>query len=1082
MKDIFKRIDELPPNKRALLLKKVVLQQKQAQSAQTNLRGLSQNVAPLSFAQEQIWLLEQIKQGIAAYHVPLSLRLRGELRVPELERSLTTIIDRHESLRTTFELVAGKPMQIIAPSQPWTLSVIDLKDIPAEDRELALSSLAEREALRPFDLARGPLIRALLVRMDVQDHAMLIFIHHIVADGSSARLLWQELSILYPSFCANTPASLPEIALQYADFAIQQRSQNFMEKGLAYWQEQLEGVQPLELPTDYVRPPLQTFNGQHISLQMPLDLTQQMKQLAQSEQMTLFMALVGSFSLLLARYSGQNDITVGTPVTMRNDVRLEALIGLFVNTVVLRMQIPPTISCRAFLQRVRQLTLEAYQYQDTPLSKIIESVQPERDANRSPLFQTMFSLQSAQPGDPVLGDLQVSLLEYQNLTTKYDLSISVVDHPEGFLAIAEYNSDLFAPATMQTMLHHWQRILEEIVRDPAQSVWELPLLSSVEMSQVLFGWNNTAITWPSPLLHEMFESQVSRTPDARALLFEGKALTYQELNNYANQVARALLAREVGPETLVGLYIERSPEMIIGLLGILKAGAAYIPLDPTYPVQRLTFMIENAQLSLLLTTKALYADFFYLDVDLLCIDESGFLRSDISADNLHLDIVAANIAYVIYTSGSTGTPKGIAISHQALHNFGHSMLKLFSLTTDDTLLAVTSLSFDISILEIFVPLVQGATVHIAAQDAVADGARLLSLLEQEGAQASIMQATPVTWQLLLSHGWSGQRNLKMVCGGEALPPVLAQALLAQSEELWNMYGPTETTVWSTAACLKEKTTSISIGTPIGNTSIYILDSYLQPVPIGVTGEFWIGGTGLARGYLGQPDLTADRFRPNPFSEQGGERIYRTGDLARYRMDGSIECLGRIDHQVKIRGFRIELNEIETILLQYPDVQACVVTLRKEHQDQARIIAYLKLQPEASLVLNDLYSHLQYYLPAYMLPAAIAVLDEFPLTPNKKIDRHRLPTTDITFFEQRGEYIAPTTELEEQLVQIWREVLGIEKIGIHDDFFALGGDSLSSIYMISKLHEIGISVQPKHLHNVRTVAQLAELVGTFSESE
>lgn len=1072
--DIFKRIDGLSPQKRTLLLRKMGTRQNQALPQIVHTSSPSQNTAPLSFAQEQLWLLDQVEQGNSSYHVPLTLRLRGKLALSALETSLTTIINRHASLRSVFQLIEDQPRQVVLPAQPCLLPVIDLQTLPISGREQVLRGIAEREVLSPFNLATGPLLRMLLVRLSPQEHALLLFMHHIIADGFSVRLLWQELFTLYSSLHRGSSASLPSLALQYTDFAIWQRSYlnaSYMEDGLAYWQKQLAAVPPLELPTSYARPPLQTFHGQHFSLQMPLALSQQFKEFAQNERITLFMGLIASFAILLARYSGQDDIAIGTPVTNRTDRHLEALIGLFVNTLVLRTRLPHMISSREFLQQMRRTILEAYQHQEIPFSKIIQAVQPERDPSRSPLFQAMFSLQEAQPDNHVLGDLEISILEYQNLTTKYDLSASIIDSPQGFLAILEYNSDLFAAPTIQAMAHHWQRILEAIVQNPARNIWELPLLGPAERAHMLFDWNATTAELPSSFLHEMFEAQVTRTPDTCALLFDHHSLTYQELNNLANQVAWALREQGIGPELLVGLYLERSPELIIGLLGVLKAGAAYVPLDPNYPNQRLTFMIRDSQLSCLLTTEAFSEDFADLPIKRLCLDKN-VLQPGCVQHNPQRYIKATNLAYVIYTSGSTGMPKGIALSHQALQNFCHSMATRFPLTTQETLLAVTSLSFDISILELLVPLTQGAIVHIVPQDSIADGLGLLSLLEQ--VPTSMMQATPITWRLLLAHGWSGNKQMKILCGGEALPSSLARELLSRGKELWNMYGPTEATVWSTAAHIQQETATVSIGSPIENTAIYILDNYLQPVPIGVIGELWIGGIGLARGYLGQPDLTADRFLPNPFGKEAGERMYRTGDLASYRADGTIECLGRIDHQVKIRGFRIEIKEIETVLQQYPAVQTCVVALKKEPQAHHYLVAFLQLYPDIFFSLDDLYSHLRTYLPTYMLPTAIALLDEFPLTPNKKIDRQQLLAADIAFLEHGNGYVAPTTERERQLAHIWQEVLGVEKVGIYDNFFTLGGDSLSLLLMIDKALGIGLDLQPKHLNHAQTIADISKL--------
>jgi len=858
---------------------------------------------------------------------------------------------------------------------------------------------------------------------------------------------------------------------------------------LAYWKKQLADAPfALNLPTDRPRPATPTYQTGHQSLVLSPSLFKSLERLSQQADVTLFMTLLAAFQTLLHRYTGRDDIVLGSPIAGRGQIETQELIGCLVNTLVLRTNLAGNPTFWQLLERVRETALGAYAHQDLPFEKLVEILQPDRDTSRSPLFQVLFALQNTPGEELVLPGLKVSRVETEREMVKFDLSLYMWEDGAGLTGYFEYNTDLFDAATITRMAGHFQTLLAGLVTHPDQPVASSPLLTEAEHQQILLDWNKTQLDYPQPeSLVQLVETQVERSPEATALIYAGQTLSYSELNRRANQVAHYLQTLGVGPEVLVGICAERSLEMVIGLLGILKAGGAYVPLDPAYPKERLAFMVNDAQVAVLLTQEPLLNQLPSVETQLVCLDRDWPLMAHQPQENPISQTTADNLAYVIYTSGSTGQPKGVQIPHAALLNFLASMRQQPGLSSDDTLLAVTTLSFDIAGLELFLPLSVGARVVLVSRDVAADGLQLATHLAHSG--ATVMQATPATWRLLLETGWSGHKHLKILCGGEALPRELADQLLDRVASVWNMYGPTETTIWSAAYPVEPEDDFVPIAGPIANTQLYLLDPHLQLVPVGVPAELVIGGAGLARGYLNRPDLTAEKFIPDPFgpttdgrpptaesSTFSGQpsavsgRLYKTGDLARYLPDGRIEFLGRIDHQVKIRGFRIELGEIEAILNQHPAVQTAVVLAQGAQQ---RLVAYLLTHSGQAPSTRELRSYLAERLPDYMLPSVFIPLEALPLTPNGKVDRRALPMPDTTQPRVEG-YTSPRNPTEAAIAAIWAEVLGLEQVGVHDNFFELGGHSLLATQVISRLRNtFQLELPLRTLFEAPTVAGLAE---------
>ncbi|MCC6167284.1 MAG: amino acid adenylation domain-containing protein, partial [Caldilineaceae bacterium] len=872
---------------------------------------------PLSFAQQRIWFMEQMEPGNSAYNLPGILRLRGQLNAQALTESVTALIARHETLRTSPALVDGRPVQRIAPPYVFTLPTLDLRTLPLAERSAAAEQWCQEEARRPFDLTQVPLFRLTLLRLDQNESLLALTMHHSISDGWSLDLFTRELSRLYFAYTQGQPSPLTPLVVQYADFAYWQRQwlqSDALRDQIAYWKKQLAGPLPLlNLPTDYARPAVQTYNGAKVTATVPGPRTRSLKTLCQAEDVTLFMLLLAAFNGLLYRYTDQTDLLVGTPVAGRTRPETEAIIGCFLNNLVLRTQVDGDQPFRALLKQVREVALAAYAHQDLPFEKLVEELQPARDVSRSPLFQVMF-LQNAPLAPIALQGLEILGPEQtDNAAAAFDLTLSVRDNGDHLVTLLEYNTDLFAPETMQRFLACYTTLLASIVANPDQSVAALPILAPEERQRLLVTWNETQAAYPHSLgIHTLFEAQADRRPQAVAAVYGDEQISYQALEQRANQLAHTLAGLGVGPATRVGIFVERSLDMLVALLGTLKAGATYLPLDPAFPRERLAFMLEDAQAPLVLTQARLLGELPPSAAQTLALDAGHDLIDRAPHSRPALPLAPDALAYLIYTSGSTGKPKGVQVRHQGVVNFLESMRRRPGMGEDDILAAVTTLSFDIAVLELMLPLIVGGRVVIVPREVAADGPGLASVLAQSG--ATMMQATPSTWRLLLDAGWTGGAGFKALCGGEAFPWELAKRLLDICGSVWNMYGPTETTIWSTVHHVTRDDGSVPIGRPIANTQIYILDRHRGPVPTGVPGDLYIGGDGLALGYWQRPELTQERFVPNPFAStplddgtQPSSRIYQTGDQARYRHDGVIDFLGRNDHQVKLRGFRIELG-------------------------------------------------------------------------------------------------------------------------------------------------------------------------------
>lgn len=1031
---------------------------------------------PVSYRQEQIWLHAQMAPDVPLYNETLTVHRVGPLDAAALERSLTEIIRRHEAWRTTFAMADGEPIQIIHPDPKISLPVVDLRALPEVKREKEALRLATEDALQPFDLAQGPLLRAKLIRLADEEHRLFLTLHHIIFDTVSIyRVFLPELISLYEAFSADEPSPLSEPALQYADYALWRRQWlqgDVLSEQMSYWRQQLGGELPvLQLPTDRPRPPVQTFRGAMQKFFVRKEVADALKQLSQRQGVTLFMTLLTAFNILIHRYTGQDDLLVGCAVGGRNRSEIQNLMGYLLDTLVLRNNLSGNPTFRKLLARVREVTLGALANEEVPFEHVVRELHPKRDVSRSPIFQVLFSLEPPLPTLPPGWNL--TRMDVDTAATKFDVCLELDDRPEGLVGRFTYSTDLFESATIARMARHWQSLLESILAHPELPVAELPLLTEGERRQFFTEWNDTQAEFPAVCTHELFEAQVERTPEAVAVVFERQHLSYRELDQRANQLAHHLRGMGVGPETLVAICVERSLDMVVGLLGILKAGAAYVPLDPAYPTGRLALMLDDAEPAVVLTQEALRQRLPDRGAKVLRLDTDWSMIAANSISNLGQTACPENLAYVIYTSGSTGKPKGVQIQHRSVVNFLTSMQRAPGLQPDDVLVAVTSLSFDIAGLEMYLPLMSGARLVIARREVSYDGFQLMALLRESS--ATVMQATPATWRLLVEAGWDGSPGVKILCGGEPLPPELGRELVARGKSVWNLYGPTETTIWSSAYRVKSANGSMPpIGRPIANTEFYILDHQGQPVPLGVKGELYIGGEGVARGYLQRPELTAERFVPNPFSTNRGARLYRTGDVARYRPDGNVELFGRFDHQVKIRGYRIEPAEVEAVLGQHPALRDVVVVAREDEPGSKSLVAYYVPSYEATPFLSELRDFLGEKVPPYMIPSAFVELKTIPRLPNGKVDRKALPAPEKQA-SAAPQFVPPRDAVEARLKKIWEGVLGAS-VGVQLDFFDLGGHSLLAAKLLARTEkEFAKKLSLASLFEAPTIERMAALL-------
>ncbi|VVN21638.1 Linear gramicidin synthase subunit D [Pseudomonas fluorescens] len=1059
---IAKRFITLPLDKRTLYLQKMLEEGVSPANLPIPEVKSGFDSIPLSYAQERQWFLWQMDPHSTAYHLPNALRLKGELDVAALERSFNALVARHDSLRTTFTEQDEKTVQIIHRQMPISINeqTLDAGLDPALQDE-RIKAFVEQQTHRAFDLQHGPLLRVSLLKVAADDHVLALIQHHIISDGWSMQVMVKELIQHYVAQTSGQPLNLPELTVQYADYAIWQR--HWLEAGererqLAYWTDTLGSEHSiLQLPIDHPRPAVQSFRGARLDLNLPPALATSLKQLAQREGASVFMVLLASFQALLHRYSGQADIRVGVPVANRNRVETEGLIGFFVNTQVLSSRVHGQLPFTQLLAQVRQSALAAQDHQDLPFEQLIEALQPERSLSHSPVFQVMYNHQALddqtrQQSRVQLPQLDVESIVWAGRTAQLDLTLGTYESSDGLSAELTYATDLFEPATIERLARHWQNLLQGIVADPGRRIGELPLLDRGEQSEMLQDWHRVIErSAQAPCVHQRIAAQAERTPEAIALIVGEQRLTYAQLDARANQLAHKLVDAGVGPDRLVGIAVERSVEMIVGLLAILKAGGAYVPLDPAYPEDRLAYMIEDSGLTLLLTQSHLQAQLpIPVGLDTLLLDQPPAWLAGYPQTCPALTLDGEHLAYVIYTSGSTGKPKGVMVRHAGLSNFVDSMIDQPGLNATDRMLSLTTFSFDIFGLEIYAPLLAGASVVLTGKDEHQDPHAVLELIERH--DVTVLQATPSTWRMLLdSEQAATLAGRTFLCGGEALPQALARRLLALSPKVWNLYGPTETTIWSALHPLTQTQAQPYLGKPIDNTALYILGSDLQLNPPGAAGELLIGGEGLARGYFQRPALTAERFVPDPFSANGG-RLYRTGDLTRYRAEGVIEYVGRIDHQVKIHGFRIELGEIEARLLALDSVRETVVAA----QDGAtgpQLVAYVvagAVHDDEAVLRAALKASLKAGLPEYMVPAHLLFLAQLPLTPNGKIDRKALPAPDASLLQST--YIAPQTATQHKVAEIWQAVLKLEQVGLGDNFFELGGHSLLVTQVISRVRQ------------------------------
>jgi amino acid adenylation domain-containing protein len=1030
----------------------------------------------LSFGQERLWFIEQLSPGNCGYSIPATFQLRGPLDVAALEKAFIELLRRHEALRTTFGTTDGEPVQVIHDLVDLRLIVVNVSSVDEARR------LAEEDARTPFDLSQGPLFRVRLLRLSAEDHILHITVHHAVSDGWSMRVLFREIEALYAAFCDGKPSLLPELPVQYADFAQWQRSSlqgEVIAKQLSYWRKQLEGApELLELPTDRPRPPVGTHCGSTLRFRLPKGLSEQVKGLSRREGVTPFMVFLTAFNVLLGRYSGQVKIVVGTPTANRTHVEVEPLIGFFVNTLALATDLSGDPTFKELVKRVRETSLNAYAHQDLPFEKLVDELKPERNLSHSPIFQVMFALQNQQTWSARALGLQgidVERFSIATSTALFDLTLSIFEREDGF-ALFEYNTDLFDRSTVERMMGHFTTLLEAAAVSPGTRVAHLPLLTETERRQLVVDWNDTSRDYPrQSTIHELVAQQAARTADAVATVWEEESLTYGELDGRANRLARLLRAHGVNQGDLVGICVRRSMHMPVGLLGILKAGAAYLPLDPDYPRERLAYMLADAAPQVLLTELDLVSGLSG-PVATLCLDSppvlAGLERT--SDDAPRVSVSPDDRAYVIYTSGSTGAPKGVQISHRAICNRLHWGGEALPLGADDHHLQNTTFSFDTSVTEFFAPLSAGAQVVMVRPGGNQDPAYLTNLIADR--RVTSLELVPTMLEAFLDTAAHAKSiTLKRVfAGAEALSSSLAHRFFERfpNTELYNLYGPTEATVECTHWLCDRgpRAGAPPIGRPIANAQIHLRDPHGELVPVGVPGELYVGGHGLARGYLKRPQSTAERFVPDPLSLPGS-RLYRTGDQARRSLDGLVEYLGRLDHQVKIRGFRIELGEIEAALCAQTSVREAVVVVREDIPGNKQLVAYIVSGREA-LAIEGIRAALKRTLPEYMIPSAFVVLGALPLSPNGKVDRRALPKPELRP-DAGGEIDQPKNPIEKTLAAIWSDVLKIERVGRNDSFFDLGGHSLLALQVVARLRKsLGIETPLQTIFEEQRLAGLA----------
>ena len=1090
MADVSQLMSSLSAEKRALLEKRLMEKRAAAAKQQLIPRRTSDGACPLSFAQELMWLLDHLIDT-SAYHVPRALRMKGPLNVEALEHALNKIIERHEVLRTTYQEVDGHPMQFVSPSARVNLNIIDLSKMPLTEREAEANRILVEEGKRKFDFVHDLMLRTMLMRMDEDEHILLLVSHHIASDGQSKAVLFRELKTFYLAACAGKTAELPPLPIQYSDFAIWQRewmSGDVLNQHLKFWKDTLAGAPLLlELPTDNPRPAAQSFEGARQFLRCPDGMLENFKALCRKEGATMFMTMLAAFGTLLWRWSGQEDMLIGTPVSGRSRTELEPLIGYFSNSVVLRMNMGGDPTFRELLKQTKEVALAAYSHQHLPFEKLVTDIQPQRDLSYSPMYQVMFSVGEHKDLGLELPGMEITPIIIDRGVAKFDMTLGMTELKHDLMCNIEYCSALFEPSTMERLANHFQNLLQGIVENPDTRISALPMLSAEERHRILFAWNQTERDYPRDILvPQMFEAQVAKYPDATAVVCEDRRLTYRELNERANQLAHYLMKRGIGPETRVVVCVERSAEMILGVLGVTKAGGAYVPLDAMYAKERLPVIIPDSECVVVLTQASLLSRIPQTKAEIITLDGDWPKISAESIQNPQHEITTETLAYVVYTSGSTGAPKGVMVKHGGLANQYRAWEEEYGLRDHPgTWLYMANFSFDVFNGDLTRALCSGGTIVICPMEHLLNPEALYSLMLREKVDSA--EFVPAVLRNLVAHLQSGTRKLDfmrlLICGSDTWTHAEGRSVLALAGEktrVINSYGVTEATIDTTYLDITPEMVEgegvVAIGRPFPNSRTYILDRNMQPCPVGVTGLLYIGGAGVARGYLNRPELTAEKFVRDPFTHENGARLYHTGDAARYRTDGTIEFLGRVDNQVKIRGFRIELGEIEAAIAKHPSVDQVVVVARELGPGDLGLVAYLVARAGVAVDIHDVRASLKGKLPAYMLPSAIEVIEKIPLSANGKIDRKALPAPKQKSADVARAFTAPRNDKEEKLAALWSEVLRFSPIGIHDNFFELGGHSLIAIQVISRVrNHFGVELPLRTLFENPTIAELSTAI-------
>jgi len=1074
--DLFQRKARLSPDKKALLEHWLAgnAPEPPAQSGQRSPEGSF----PLSFAQQRQWFMELLEPGSPVNHLSFCLQLTGSLDVLALERCINMMIARHDIFRTSFSAPSQEsPEPRIAPILNFQLVLVDgiLQGLPEEAREPFALHDAQAEAMIPFNLDTPPLFRIKLYRLTPVHHVLFFLIHHMLFDGWSWGVALREMLGLYQGMVSGRPLALAEPVSQFAEFALWQRrlmQGETIAAQIAYWKEQLRGPLPvLELPSDLPRPARQSSQGRTLRWSISSEVTQKLKEAALQENSTLFMALLTAYAIFLHRLSGQEDILIGSPVANRNHPEFKNSIGPCLNIIAFRAMIQGTCSFRECLRQVRDLALAAYAHQDVSFEKLVEELNPERDLSRMPLFQTMFIFQNYPHPSFDLPELRMRSLPLDKGISPYDLSLIIEESKEHLEAAFEYNTGIFQEPTITGFSRAFQVLVVDLLKHPDHPIASLNLISEDERQQILL-WNQTQCDYPKRVcIHDLIRKQMKKAPERVAAVCAADQITYRELDVYSEYVAYQLGELGVKHGTHVAVYLERSLDLLIGLLAVLKAGGVYVPIDPSTPLERVRYILSDAAVQTMLVSRH-----FGLEIDqkiqLIRLDaENRTTRERKGAKKRNAPVMPEDPAYIMYTSGSTGLPKGVQVSHRALMNLLWSMHYQPGLKAGDVVLASSSIAFDIAALELYLPLMVGAKVVIATQDMVTNPWKLQRAMSEHG--VTLLQATPTALQMLLKAGWTPPSTLTILCGGESLNVKLAEQLVTRGVTLWNMYGPTETTIWSTTKNITRLDEPMSIGYPIHNTQTYIVDCYGQLLPIGVAGELYIGGEGVAQGYYQRPALTAEKFVPDTLSDKPGRFLFKTGDKARYLPDGSLCYVGRIDQQVKIRSHRVEPGEIEAVLAQHPSVDEAVVVLKEGSSGNRVLVAYCVPLKDQTPTPENLRAYLKKLLPGYMIPSVFIVLENFPLTISQKVDREALPTPLLSLHHFIEESHAPRNPLEALLANIVARVLGFEHIGIYDNFFDLGGASIQSVEVIAQAQEAGIMFPPELIFEYQTIAALAE---------